>query len=158
MRMKHAFMAVVGLMILTTFIAAPAHAKPKPPPISHQEVVIDQFTNPGGGPVLYRQGWHAGGSTGFGYDKIVHKHGITNNEIIRAVVQFPHTTRQEGVTRWVHEKEALLIGLTGVNQSLMVRVVIEYGTWAGPGQMGVVTAYCVGIPGQCPTGSTGPSG
>jgi hypothetical protein len=127
-----------------------AHAAPKPPPISYQEAVVENLTNSAGGTVVYRRGWHAGGGTGFGYDKISRKHNINNVQVVRAVVRYPQVIRQETQTRWVHEKQALLMGLGGVSQTLMVRVVIEYGGWAGPGQHGVVTAYCVGIQGRCP--------
>jgi hypothetical protein len=113
-------------------------------------VVVENFVNPAGETVAYRRGWHAGGSTGFGYDKVSRKHAITNVQIVHSVVRHPPVVRQETPTRWVHEKEALLVGLAGPSQSVVVRVVIEYGDWAGPGQMGVVTAYCVGIQGKCP--------
>lgn len=50
----------------------------------------------------------------------------------------------------MYEKEALLLGLFSVEDRVTVRVVVEYGGWVGPGQLGVVTGYCVGYIGKCP--------
>lgn len=146
--LRSALVLVVMIPTLALLsLPAPAAA---PPPINYQQQIVASFTNPTGGSVLYRRGWHGGGSTGFGYDKVVHKHGITNNQIVRAAVRYPQVVRQETTSRWVHEKQALLMGFGGVSQTVIVRVVIEYHGWQGPGQMGVVTAYCVGIRGKCP--------
>jgi hypothetical protein len=93
---------------------------------------VEQILNSAGDEVMLRRGWHAGGSTGFGIAKISEKHGITNAQIVRAVVQFPQVTRQETPSRWVHEKQALLMGITGVSQTLTVRVVIEYAVGQAP--------------------------
>jgi hypothetical protein len=143
---------VLGGMVLgSVVLATPASAAP--PPISYQATVVATFTNSVGGTVLYRQGWHAGGSTGFGRDKVHNKHGITNDDIVAKVVNAPQQVLQDNQQtpgRWVHRKEALLVGLTGVTDRVWVRVVIEYHGWSGPGQHGVVTAYCEGYPGRCP--------
>lgn len=144
-----AFIVLLGVLLIVGLLVTPASAA-APPPISYQQEVVARLENSAGGIVLFRRGWHLGGSSGFGFDKIFHKHGITNKEIVRAVVRYPQIVRRETATRWVHEKQALLIGIGGVSQTLLVRVVIEYGGWMGPGQHGVVTAYCVGIRGRCP--------
>lgn len=102
---------VFGSMILVTTPASAA------PPIADQATVIATFTNSVGGDVVYRRGWCGGGSTGFGRDKIHGKHGITNDSIIGKVVNAPQTVEQDDPKapgRWVHRKEALLIGLAGV--------------------------------------------
>lgn len=137
------------VLVNLALLVSPAAAADAPP-ISYQQDVVARLENSAGGVVLLRRGWQLGGSSGFGFDKIFHKHGITNTQIVRAVVRYPQDVRRETPTRWVHEKQALLIGLGGVSQTLSVRVVIEYGGWTGPGQHGVVTAYCVGIRGRCP--------
>lgn len=71
------------------------------------------------------------------------KHRITNNAVVGAVVRSPQHIRQED-DYWVHEKQAILYGFFTGSQELTVRVVINYSSWEGPGQHGVVTAYCVG--------------
>ena len=112
------------------------------------------FTNSAGGSVYYRRGYFIGGGSGFGRDKIHLKHGITNDETSRKVVGEPQEIVQDQPeiypARWVHRKEALLVGPFSPPESLVVRVVIDYRGWSGPGQFGIVTAYCEGYPGPCP--------
>ena len=142
---------VVMALLLLVAGAGQAYAAP---PISYQEVVVRKLVNSSGGEVVYRQGYYLGGSKGFGRDKVHNKHGITNDNIVAAVVREPQEAFQDDVDnfpgRWVHRREALLVGLTGVSDRVMVRVIIEYHGWTGPGQHGVVTAYCEGYPGKCP--------
>jgi hypothetical protein len=101
-----------------------------------------------GGDVPLRRGT----PRGFGHEKIVQKHGITNIDVVRAVVRAPQVARNEppGSGTWVHEKEAVLVGFGGVKERLPVRVAINYHGWQGPGPQGVVTAYCVGYNPRCP--------
>lgn len=119
------------------------------PPIGQQEEILEIFASPQGTEVPYRRGWYLGGSAGFGYDKVVAKHGITNNAVVGAVVRSPQRIRLEG-RFWVHEKEAILFRFFGESESVTVRVVINYTGWEGRGRHGVVTAYCFGYDGLCP--------
>jgi hypothetical protein len=95
-----------------------------------------------------------GGSRGLGPEKVHRKHGITNDAMVAAVVREPQEAFQDDTAdfpgRRVHRREALLMGWTGVTDRAVVRVVVEYHGWSGPGQLGVVTAYCEGSPGPCP--------
>jgi hypothetical protein len=124
------------------------------PPISYQEVVVRKLVNSSGGEVLYRQGYYLGGSKGFGRDKVHNKHGITSDHVVAAVVREPQDVFQDDVAnfpgRWAHRREALLVGWTGVTDRVFVRVIVDYHGWNGPGQLGVVTAYCEGYAGKCP--------
>lgn len=135
----------VGLMAATTAAAAPA-----PPSIDYQARVVETFVDANGNVVPYRQGWHAGGSTGFGYDKVAGKHKITNSNVLAATIRSPQEARREGDGRWVYEKTAILYGFFTVSDQTTVRVVVSYGSWQGPDAQGVVTAYCVGYVGPCP--------
>ena len=141
----------VLVMLASLELGAQALAAPPPPPISYQQGVVQTLVDKNGAEVLLRRGWHLGGSTGFGWDKIHFKHGIEHPEIVAAVLRSPQVDRQEGANRWVYEKEALLMGLFTVEDRVTVRVVVEYGGWVGPGRLGVVTGYCVGYLGKCPS-------
>lgn len=137
-----AVLVTTALVMLATPTAAWAA-----PSIPYQALIVANFTNSLGGNVHYRRGWHEGGSTGFGRDKVHLKHGITNDDIVRKVVREPQQAFRDSPSqpgRWVHRKEALLIGFSGVTDRVTVRVIIEYHGWQGPGQMGIVTAYCEG--------------
>lgn len=144
-----------GLLVLTLLsMLGAAMSAWAAPPLSYQETVVEKFVNSSGGTVYYRQGWYEGGSRGFGRDKVHNKHGITSDHIVGAVVRNPQSVVQDDPVnfpgRWVHRREALLVGWTGVDERVVVRVIVDYHGWSGPGQLGVVTAYCEGYPGRCP--------
>ena len=134
----------IVLVAICAALAPEASADPPRPPVDQQAEIVDTFTNNLGSPVFYRRGYYGGGSRGFGYEKTTKKHGITSNSVVGAVVRSPQSVRQEDDGYWVHEKQAVLYGLFTEAQVVTIRVVINYSSWEGPGQHGVVTAYCVG--------------
>lgn len=139
---RHITILALALMLPLTFGTTSFASQPRPP-VEQQAEIIEILANSNGDQVLYRRGYYGGGSRGFGYEKVTKKHGITSNSVVSAVVRSPQEVRFED-GYWVHEKEAILYGLFTESQSLTVRVVINYGSWEGPGQHGLVTAYCVG--------------
>lgn len=139
------FTIATGLTTATT-----ASAAPSPPSIDYQTGIVDTFVDANGTAIPYRQGWHAGGSTGFGYDKVTGKHKILNRNVLAATIRSPQETRIESDGKWIYEKEAILYGFFTVADQTTIRVVVNPAGWQGPDVQGVVTAYCVGYAGPCP--------
>lgn len=75
-------------MLLIVNLTSTASAAP---PISYQQTVVATLTNSVGDTVPLRRGyWLASSpSSGFGWDKVYHKHRITNIGVIRYIVRNP---------------------------------------------------------------------
>lgn len=87
------FLVAVLVMVASLVMGGQALAAPPPPPISYQQDVVQVLPDKNGAEVLLRRGWHLGGSTGFGWDKIHFKHGIEHAEIVAAVLRSPQVDR-----------------------------------------------------------------
>lgn len=132
--------ALVGLPAVSYAQAAP--------PLTVQEEVVKTFKNGSGQDVVLRRGyWSASApNAGFGHEKIVNKHGITDLGVLESIVRSPDSVQQQGNGRFRHTSAARQVNCTLAGcreiQSVPVNVIIDYGEWAGPGQFGIVTAYC----------------
>ena len=89
----------------TVMLTPTAQAAPVEPPLSYQQDVVATLTDNTGREVPLRRGWHLGGSTGFGWDKAFHKHGIERVDIIGAVLRAPQLVDPQGPTRTVYERK-----------------------------------------------------
>ena len=119
-----------------------------PPPVSIQGEVMKTWKNGRGEDVVLRRGyWSADNPRGgFGYEKILRKHEITDLGVVESIVRKPDTIMPQANGRSAHESIArqFRCSITGcvTVQSVTVRVVIDYREWEGLGQLGIVTAYC----------------
>ncbi|WP_143517216.1 hypothetical protein [Pseudonocardia sp. MH-G8] len=129
-----------------------------PPPVSIQGEVMKTWEDGRGNDVVLRRGYWSAGKprAGFGYEKILNKHGITDLGVVESIVRRPDSVESQVNGRIAHTSAArqfkcYITGCTVV-QSVPVIVIIDYGEWAGPGQFGVVTAYCDNADGswRCP--------
>lgn len=123
----------------------------QPPSIEYQAEVVREMTNSTGGQAVLRRGWWYPefANQGFGYDKIFHKHGITNTDVVAGTVAQPDDVINEGGGRYVHLRTLIEVTCDSVGcvdtDSTIIRIVIDYSPWnAAPqyGQLGVNTAYC----------------
>lgn len=151
---------IIGSVMFTAAGPAGAQDRPPPPPFDYQAEVVDTFANSDGDPVALRRGWWFADrpNKGFGYDKIVHKHGITNTSVIESLLRYPETVRELGPGRYNHIKVAKFISCSFEYGCLTLREVdvvlaVSYQDFRGYGQLGVVTAYCDGFPypQKCPS-------
>lgn len=154
---------VVGVLITVLLVAAPAAADEplKPPPsFDYQAEVVETFENSAGDPVVLRRGWwyEERPNKGFGFDKIFHKHGITNTAVIASLLKHPESVRELGPGRYNHVKTAKFISCSFEYGCLTLKEVsvilaVSYHDFYGYGQFGVVTAYCDGYPypEKCPS-------
>lgn len=159
--MKRSISAGLLLALVSLSLAASnsiAVAQPAPPPVDYQAEVVATMPNSVGDPVLYRRGWWYAETPnkGFGFDKVFHKHNITNDDVVRYVVGGPIKVENAGNGRWIHwgSFDRRDCGLTGctVLETVGVKVVIDYSNWGlAPerGMLGINTAYCEGYV-RCP--------
>jgi hypothetical protein len=118
------------------------------PPLPVQAEVVRTFKNGLGEDVVLRRGyWSAAApNAGFGAEKILNKHRITNLDVVESIIRNPDFVTQQSNGRFAHSSMARLFecdsGGCIVVKSVRVLVIIDYHGWAGPGQFGVVTAYC----------------
>jgi hypothetical protein len=153
--------AWLGALVASASIAlgVPAAAHAAPPPFGYQKEVVASFTDGAGRPVLLRRGWYLGGTGGFGWDKIFHKHGITNMNLVEKIIKNPRGGKQEGTSR-VYEGFAQrfrcdISGRCAEVERIPVKAVVEFRNDPnlGMGQKGVITAFCnfgPGGPTLCP--------
>lgn len=126
-----------------------ASAEPlPPPPFETQGLVMDVFHNGFGDPVSMRRGyWSADAPRrGFGFMKITQKHAIFSRALLASIVSDPDSVTLVQPGRYVHEsttRHVVCEFQCTVVESVLVRVVIDYNDFAGQGQMGILTAYCV---------------
>ncbi|WP_433276703.1 hypothetical protein ACQPZA_35280 [Pseudonocardia xinjiangensis] len=118
------------------------------PPIPAQAEVVRTFKNGLGEDVVLRRGYWSGDNPngGFGYEKILNKHRITNLDVVASIVRNPDYVTRQSNGRFAHSSIARLFRCDGSGcietSSVRVLVIIDYHAWTGPGQFGVVTAYC----------------
>lgn len=138
-----AIIAAFGMLLLPASASAQVA-----PSISTQQQIVATFRNTLDESVVLRRGFwsSANPNSGFGYEKIVGKHRITNLGVIRQILAHPDAVTPQGGGRYAHDSRSRRFvcrpGCVEV-QSVVVRVVIDYHGWSGPGQFGVVTAYCL---------------
>lgn len=122
-----------------------------PPPVSYQEYVVQVCKNTLNENVYFRRGWWFTDqpNAGFGFDKIYHKHNIrVRDRICRTVREPTKVEPAGGPGGWAHERIFgefdCRRGRPGcaLVRSVVIRVIINYHGWFGPGQQGIVTAYC----------------
>ena len=118
------------------------------PPIPVQAEVVRTFNNGLGEDVVLRRGYWSPSDPngGFGFEKILNKHAITNLDVVESIVRNPDFVTQQSNGRFAHSSIARLFECDGGGcieaRSVRVLAIIDYHGWAGPGQFGVVTAYC----------------
>lgn len=154
MRVRNWIGAVV--VAASAVVGLPSVAHAAPPPFDYQKGLVGNFTDAGGRPVLLRRGHYVGGG-GFGWDKIYHKHGITNPNLVEKIIKNPNGGSPEGTAR-VYRGFAQRFSCDFSNrctdvERIPLKAVVEFreDSNLGPGQKGVITAYCdYGRP-DCPS-------
>lgn len=157
MRVRLWTSTLVATAVIAVGLPAAAHAAP--PPFGYQKEVLANFTDTGGRPVLLRRGYFTGGA-GFGWDKIFHKHGITNMNLVEKIIRNPNGGQIDGTAR-VYSGFAQRFRCDVSNrctevERIPLKAVVDFrdDLNLGSGQKGVITAYCnfgSGGPPRCPS-------
>lgn len=130
-----------------------AAAGPPPPGYPTSEKVTPAWRDAENRRVVLRRGFydHVTGR-GFGWDKLYHRHNITNTNLVRFVTKNPSGGEPQGTARvyhaWSHYVECGRVVCT-IKDRTPVRMVVEYGKrptiggWPAGNPVGVLTGYCV---------------
>lgn len=143
-------LAIILCVTVAALVGLPAVSYAQvAPPIPAQAEVVRTFKNGLGEDAVLRRGyWSATNPNGgFGSEKILNKHRITNLDVVESIVRNPDFVTQQSNGRFAHSSIARLFECEGSGGCIEVRsvralVIIDYNGWAGPGQFGVVTSYC----------------
>jgi len=134
-------------------IGALAAAGPPPPGYPTAEKVRPVWRDADARRVVLRRGFydHVTGR-GFGWDKLYHRHNITNTNLVKFVTKEPSGGEPQGTARvyhaWSHYVECGRVVCT-IKDRTQVRMVVEYGKratiggWPAGNPVGVLTGYCV---------------
>ena len=87
--------------------------------------------------------------------KITQKHAIFSRVLLASIVSDPDSVTRERPGRYRHDSTTRHVVCElrcTVVESVLVSVIIDYNDFAGQGQMGILTAYCVNPDGAeyCP--------
>ena len=109
---------------------------------------------------MYRKGYWTG-SQGFGDAKITSKHNLTKQAVM-AVTKYPdpftgivpedsYNTKYTSPVIHVKCGGFLIFKSCKVVEKVTVKAVVNYGIRKDGNAMGVITAYCLGYTGMCPS-------
>ncbi|MFB8004945.1 hypothetical protein [Nocardia sp. NPDC056000] len=134
----------------------------KPYPINEIEF---ETTDKCGNKVILRRGYYDENSKpqGFGWDKINHKHKITNMDTVQQLVEstcgvpekpggstliYNKTIKMKDCSAWANPREMIC---TETDTEVTVKMVVETANPEGDGkQKGIITAFCEGTV-ECPS-------
>lgn len=144
-----------GAVACAAFVATPAIAHAAPPPFDYQKEVVGNYTDAAGRPVLLRRGYYVDG-VGFGWDKIYHKHRITNQNLVEKIVKNPNGGEEQGTARvyrgFAQRFHCDISNRCSEVERIPLKAVVEFGNDANlGGPKGVITVFCeIGRP-DCPS-------
>ena len=112
--------------------------------------IVAQFHDGSGLAVVLRQGEYNGAGKGWGWAKIVGKHGITNMNLVKMIIGLPGAGTADPqdpdriVYRAVAERGVCSNGGCRATEIVNTVAVVDYGPagWDSSHVFGVVTAYC----------------
>lgn len=148
---------VVLSMVAALLFGAPLTANAQdPPPYDYQREVVATFYDGHGREVLLRRGWWLGGNPGFGWDKIYHKHKITNMNLVEKIIQNPNGGELQGEARvyrgFAQRFRCDVSGRCTEVERIPLKAVVDFRNDPNMGgQKGVITAYCEYGRDDCPS-------
>lgn len=146
-------LSVVAALVFGVPSAADAQA---PPPFEYQREVLRTIDDGGGRDVLLRRGWWLGGNSGFGWDKIYHKHKITNMNLVEKIIKNPDGGELQGTARvyrgFAQRFRCDISGRCTEVERIPLKAVVDFRNDPNMlGQKGVITAHCTHGPVECPS-------
>lgn len=137
---------IVVAAAFSLFFGIPLTAEAQAPSYEYQRQVVATFYDGHGREVLLRRGWWVGGR-GFGWDKIYHKHKITNLNLIKKIIKNPNGGTVSGTAReyrgLAQRFQCDMSGRCTEMERIELKAVVEFRIDSNmQGQKGVITAYC----------------
>lgn len=129
-----------------------------PPPGYPKYQVMSTWTGHDNADFAIRRGyWDADSDQGFGFDKIYWKHNLTI-PAVRATTKYPANVSKVGGTTYNYDTPVNHVRCSGwwvfrkckVVETLTVRAGHDFRKLRDGKPFGIVTAFCVNIPGRCP--------
>ena len=146
------------VVVLTAVLVLPLVA-PSPPAVAavqgEETLAHPVFDDGGGRPVLLRTGRYDG-TRGYGWEKILRRHAITNKNLVQKLIQSSAGSPAGGESReytgFAQRFSCDISGRCTEVERIPLRAIVDFRRDpALNGQKGVITAYCNHGPLECPS-------